>query len=73
MRSWTRVSGNTLCGGCGATIPKNGAAIQITLSSVKRALIRCETCVGLSAPPDLQERIEQTSEIMPMRKLAQKT
>lgn len=70
MRNWARVSSDTICGGCGATIPAKAAVITITLKDVKRPLIRCETCVGLQAPPDLPEHVEQRSEITPMRKLA---
>lgn len=43
------------------TIPRGEAALQITLTGVKRARIRCQDCSG-PAPPDLPPLRERTFE-----------
>ena len=52
MRTWSRTTSTTLCGGCGKPLAKSEPILLIQLPNVKHDRVRGECCAG-SAPPDL--------------------
>ena len=52
MITWQRLIVARMCGYCGEVLKADTPAQAISLSGIKRVLIRCQACAG-PAPPDL--------------------
>ena len=63
MRTWTRAQFDTTCGRCRRSLSRGDPMQLITLSTLKRPLVRCVACVG-PAPPDLPALVEQAPVIL---------
>ena len=63
MRTWTRAQFDTTCGRCRRSLSRGDPMQLITLSTLKRALVRCAACVG-PAPPDLPTLVERAPVIL---------
>jgi hypothetical protein len=52
VRRWTRVAYSERCGQCGKQLNDGEPIIEITISGLRRRLVRGQCCAG-DAPPDL--------------------
>jgi hypothetical protein len=68
MRTWTRATISSFCGGCGAEIKRGDPHVLISLPGVSRKLVRCPACAG-PAPPDLPALIERSPTTKPFTPL----
>jgi hypothetical protein len=71
LRQWARAQiGQAVCGRCERTVVVGDPVQLVTFPGMARRLVRCETCAGSPAPPELPGRIEQSERVgQPMTRL----